>query len=127
MVNFHTNLIVADNSGAKEAKCIKILKSRKTAQIGDIIIVSIQKYKSIQKIKRVKNLLKSGKVQKGLIIRTKKKLKRKDGSQISFNQNALILLGNKDQPMSNRIFGPVTNELRIKKYMKVISLATHVI
>jgi len=122
MIQMQTNLNVADNSGAKRVQCIKVLggSHRRYAGIGDIIKVS------------VKDAIPRGKVKKGdvynaLVVRTKKGVRRPDGSIIRFDTNAAVLLNNQHQPIGTRIFGPVTRELRSERFMKIISLAPEVL
>ena len=122
MIHNETNLEVADNSGARRVQCIKVLggSKRKFASVGDIIIVSI------------KEAIPKGKVSKGdvhqaVIVRTAKEVHRQDGSSIRFDRNAAVLINNNGEPIGTRIFGPVTRELRAKKYMKIISLAPEVL
>ena len=117
-----SNLFVADNSGAKKIQCIKVLggSKRRFASIGDIIVVSIK-----DAIPRAK--VKKGEVFKAVIVRTSKEFKRNDGSTIRFDKNAAVLLDKQEEPVATRIFGPVTRELRTKKFMKIISLAPEVL
>jgi large subunit ribosomal protein L14 len=122
MIQMQTNLGVADNSGAKRVQCIKVLggSHRRYAGIGDVIKVS------------VKDAIPRGKVKKGdvynaVVVRTKKGVRRSDGSVIRFDGNAAVLLNNQLQPIGTRIFGPVTRELRGEKFMKIISLAPEVL
>ena len=122
MIQDNTRLEVADNSGAKEVMCIKVLGGSKmrTAGIGDIIVVS------------VKDAIPRGKVQKGnkfraVVVRTKKGMIRADGSVIRFDGNACVLINKDNQPIGTRIFGPVTRELRLLNFMKIISLAPEVL
>ena len=122
MIQMQTTLVSADNSGAKKLMCIKVLggSHRRFASIGDVIKVS------------VKDAIPKGKVKKGevynaVIVRTKKAIKRSDGSAIRFDTNAVVLLNAKLEPLGTRIFGPVTRELRAKQFMKIISLAPEVI
>ena len=122
MIQTETVLNVADNSGARKVLCIKVLggSKRRYAQIGDVIRVT------------VKDAIPRGKVKKGeicyaLIVRTKKGVRRSDGSLIRFDSNAAVLLDNKREPLGTRVFGPVTRELRAGNYMKIISLAPEVI
>lgn len=120
MISFHTKLKIIDNSGVSLVRCIKILggSKRKTAGVGDIIVVSTQKVKQRSKIKK-------GKVALVLIVRTKNTIKRKDGTSISFNYNAGVMMTPQKTFMATKIKGPVAEELRKKKYMKVISLASN--
>ena len=122
MIHNETNLEVADNSGARKVQCIKVIggSKRKFASVGDIIIVS------------VKEAIPKGKVNKGdvhqaVIVRTAKEIRRKDGSAIRFDKNAAVLINKQQEPIGTRIFGPVTRELRAKKFMKIISLAPEVL
>ncbi len=122
MIQMQSNLFVADNSGARKIQCIKVLggSKRRSASIGDIIVVSIK-----DAIPRAK--VKKGDVYKAVIVRTSKDFKRPDGSAIRFDKNAAVLLDKQEEPIATRIFGPVTRELRSKKFMKIISLAPEVI
>ena len=122
MIHNETNLEVADNSGARRVQCIKVIggSKRKFASVGDIIIVSI------------KEAIPKGKVSKGdvhqaVIVRTAKEIRRNDGSAIRFDKNAAVLINKQLEPIGTRIFGPVTRELRAKKFMKIISLAPEVL
>ena len=122
MIHNETNLEVADNSGARRVQCIKVLggSKRKFASVGDIIIVSI------------KEAIPKGKVSKGdvhqaVIVRTAKEIRRNDGSAIRFDKNAAVLVNKSNEPIGTRIFGPVTRELRGKKFMKIVSLAPEVL
>ena len=122
MIQMQSNLFVADNSGAKKIQCIKVLggSKRRFASIGDIIVVSIK-----DAIPRAK--VKKGEVYNAVIVRTKKGVRRPDGSLIRFDSNAVVLLDNKLEPLGTRIFGPVTRELRDLTFMKIISLAPEVL
>ena len=122
MIQMQSNLFVADNSGAKRIQCIKVLggSKRRFASIGDIIVVSIK-----DAIPRAK--VKKGEVFKAVIVRTSKEFTRMDGSTIRFDKNAAVLLDKQEEPVATRIFGPVTRELRTKKFMKIISLAPEVL
>ena len=122
MIQAETVLGVADNSGARKVLCIKVLggSRKRYAQIGDVIKVTI------------KDAIPRGKVKKGdvynaLVVRTKKGVRRPDGTQIRFDGNAAVLLDNKREPIGTRVFGPVTRELRAINYLKIISLAPEVI
>jgi len=117
-----SNLFVADNSGAKTVQCIKVLggTQRKTASIGDVIVVSIKEALPTSKVKK-------GSVSRAVIVRTKKELGRPDGTYIRFDDNAVVLLNAQNEPIGTRIFGPVARELRAKKYTKIISLAPEVL
>ncbi len=122
MIQMQSKLFVADNSGARKIQCIKVLggSKRRSASIGDIIVVSIKDALPRAKVKK-------GDVYKAVIVRTSKDFKRKDGTAIRFDKNAAVLLDKQDEPIATRIFGPVTRELRSKKFMKIISLAPEVI
>ena len=122
MIQMQSNLFVADNSGARKIQCIKVLggSKRRFASIGDIIVVSIK-----DAIPRAK--VKKGEVFKAVIVRTKKDFNRKEGTSIRFDKNAAVLLDKQEEPIATRIFGPVTRELRTKKFMKIISLAPEVL
>ncbi|MEM7047142.1 MAG: 50S ribosomal protein L14 [Pseudomonadota bacterium] len=122
MIQVESQLDVADNSGARRVQCIKVLggSKRRTAGVGDVIVVAI------------KEVLPRGRVQKGevakaVIVRTKHAVRRPDGSAIRFDRNAAVLLSNQNEPIGTRIFGPVTRELRARKFMKIISLAPEVL
>ena len=121
MIQQESRLRVADNSGAKEVLCIRVLGGtrRRYASIGDKIVVTVKD--------AVPGGVKKGTVSKAVIVRTKNKLRRKDGSYIRFDDNAVVLLNNADEPRGTRIFGPVARELRDKGYMKIISLAPEVL
>ena len=122
MIQMQTNLEVADNSGARRVQCIKVLggSKRKTASVGDIIVVSVKE--AIPK-----GRVKKGDVHRAVIVRTAKELRRDDGSAIRFDRNAAVLINKQGEPIGTRIFGPVTRELRGKKFMKIISLAPEVL
>ena len=122
MIQMQSNLEVADNSGARKIQCIKVLggSKRRFASIGDIIVVSIKDAIPRGKVKK-------GEVFKAVIVRTKKDFGRADGTTIRFDKNAVVLLDKQEEPIATRIFGPVTRELRTKKFMKIISLAPEVL
>lgn len=122
MIQHMTELEVADNSGAKLLRCIKVLGGtrRRYASIGDVIVVSIKEAMPKAKVKK-------GDVKKAVIVRTKKSVKRSDGSSIRFDDNSAVLINEQGEPLGTRIFGPVARELRSKKYMKIISLAPEVL
>ena len=122
MIQMQTNLDVADNSGAKRVMCIKVLggSRRRYAGIGDIIKVSIKDAIPRGRVKK-------GEVYNALVVRTRKGVRRADGSVIRFDGNAAVILNNNLQPLGTRIFGPVTRELRGEKFMKIISLAPEVL
>jgi len=122
MVQQESRLKVADNSGAKEVLVIRVLGGTGTryASIGDTVVVTVKQAMPNGNIKK-------GAVSKAVVVRTKHKLKRKDGSYISFGDNAVVLLNEAEEPRGTRIFGPVARELRDKQYMKIISLAPEVL
>jgi large subunit ribosomal protein L14 len=122
MIQMRTNLEVADNSGARRVQCIKVLggSKRKTATIGDVIVVSIKEAIPRGRVKK-------GDVHKAVIVRTSKEIRRADGSTVRFDRNAAVLITKENEPIGTRIFGPVTRELRAKGYMKIISLAPEVL
>ncbi|HEY6335397.1 MAG TPA: 50S ribosomal protein L14 [Alphaproteobacteria bacterium] len=122
MIQMQTNLEVADNSGARRVQCIKVLggSKRKFASVGDIIVVSVKDAIPRGRVKK-------GDVHKAVIVRTSKEIRRPDGSAIRFDRNAAVLINPQGEPIGTRIFGPVTRELRAKKFMKIISLAPEVL
>lgn len=122
MIQQETRLKVADNTGAKEVLCIKVLggSGRKYARLGDKIVVTVKK--AIPG-----GVVKKGDVVKAVIVRQKKEMRRKDGSYIRFDENAAVLLNSQGEPQGTRVFGPVARELREKQYMKIVSLAPEVI
>jgi large subunit ribosomal protein L14 len=122
MIQMQTRLRVADNSGAKEVMCIKVLggTKRRTASIGDVIMVSIKDALPNSKVKK-------GDKAKAVIVRTIHKLRRPDGSYIRFDDNSAVLINNAKEPIGTRIFGPVARELRAKQFVKIVSLAPEVI
>ena len=122
MIHNETNLEVADNSGARRVQCIKVLggSKRKFASVGDIIVVSIKEAIPRGKVSK-------GDVHQAVIVRTAKEIRRNDGSAIRFDKNAAVLINKQLEPIGTRIFGPVTRELRAKKFMKIISLAPEVL
>lgn len=122
MIQEESRLVIADNSGARKAKCIRVLggTGRRYASVGDIIVVA------------VKDALPGGNVKKGdvaraVIVRTKKEVRRKDGSYIRFDENAAVIINDQREPRGTRIFGPVARELREKRFMKIVSLAPEVL
>ncbi|ODS84660.1 MAG: 50S ribosomal protein L14 [Cytophagaceae bacterium SCN 52-12] len=122
MVQQESRLSVADNSGAKEVLVIRVLggTGKRYASIGDKVVVTVKSALSSSNMKK-------GTVSKAVVVRTKKEVRRKDGSYIRFEDNAAVLLNNNDEPRGSRIFGPVARELREKQMMKIISLAPEVI
>jgi len=122
MIQQETRLTVADNSGAKVVYCIKVLggSRRRYASVGDIIVVSVKEAIPNAKVKK-------GDVLKAVVVRTKKELRRPDGSYIRFDENSAVLINPNKEPIGTRIFGPVARELRAKRFMKIISLAPEVL
>lgn len=122
MIQMQTRLNVADNSGAREVMCIKVLggSKRRTAAIGDVIVVSIKDALPNSKVKK-------GDVAKAVVVRTVCKLRRADGSYIRFDDNAAVLINAAKEPIGTRIFGPVARELRSKQFVKIVSLAPEVL
>ncbi|MBN1234318.1 MAG: 50S ribosomal protein L14 [Candidatus Coatesbacteria bacterium] len=122
MIQMRTMLTIADNSGGKKAQCIKVLGGtrRRYASVGDIIVVAI-------KSAIPGGIVKKGDVAKAVVVRTKKEVKRKDGSYIRFDDNAIVIINELKEPKASRIFGPIARELREKEYMKIVSLAPEVL
>jgi len=122
MIQQETRLKVADNTGAKEVLCIKVLggSRKRYARLGDLIVITIKKTIPNSNIKK-------GEVCKAVVVRTNKEYKRKDGSYIRFDDNAVVIIDNQEEPSGTRVFGPVARELREKKFMKILSLAPEVI
>jgi len=122
MIQMQSNLDVADNSGAKRVMCIKVLggSKRRFAAIGDVIVVSVKDAIPRGRVKK-------GDVHRAVIVRTAKELRRQDGTSIRFDGNAAVLINKQGEPIGTRIFGPVTRELRGKKFMKIVSLAPEVL
>ena len=122
MIQVHTNLTVADNSGAKRLFCIRVLGGtrRRYARVGDIIVVSVKEALPHSKVKK-------GDVMRAVVVRTAKETRRTDGSYIKFDDNSAVLINPQGDPVGTRIFGPVARELRAKRFMKIISLAPEVL
>jgi len=122
MIIAETNLDVADNSGARRVQCIKVLggSKRKRASVGDVIVVSVKEAIPRGRVKK-------GDVLRAVVVRTAKGIQRSDGQTIRFDNNAAVLINKQGDPVGTRIFGPVTRELRARKYMKIISLAPEVL
>ena len=122
MIQEETNLVAADNSGAKKIRCIRVLggSGRRYASVGDIIVVTV-------KTAIPGGGVKKGEVSKAVIVRTKKEYRRADGSYIRFDENAAVLINQNLEPRGTRIFGPVARELREKQFMKIVSLANEVL
>ena len=122
MIQVHTNLTVADNSGAKRLFCIRVLGGtrRRYARVGDVIVVSVKEALPHSKVKK-------GDVMRAVVVRTVKETRRADGSYIKFDDNSAVLINPQGDPIGTRIFGPVARELRAKRFMKIISLAPEVL
>ena len=122
MIQAETRLVVADNSGAKEIKCIRVMGGsfRRSGNIGDVIVAAVQSAAP-------GGIVKKGDVVKAVIVRTTKGIRREDGSHIRFDDNAAVIIDSQKQPRGTRIFGPVARELREKDYMKIVSLAPEVL
>jgi len=122
MIQVETNLEVADNSGARKVQCIKVLggSKRRYASVGDVIVVTVKEAIPRGRVKK-------GEVLNAVVVRTAKDVRRPDGSAIRFDSNAAVLISKQGEPIGTRIFGPVTRELRAKRYMKIVSLAPEVL
>jgi len=122
MIQTESRLKVADNSGAKEVLCVHVLGGtrRRYASVGDTIVVTVKSAIPSSQVKK-------GTVSKAVVVRTKKEIRRKDGSYIRFEENAAVLLNAQNEPRGTRIFGPVARELREKQFMKIVSLAPEVL
>ncbi len=122
MIQVESNLEVADNSGARRVQCIRVLggTGRKTASIGDVIVVTVKEAIPRGRVKK-------GDIHRAVIVRTAKEIHRADGTSIRFDRNAAVLISPQGEPIGTRIFGPVTRELRGRRYMKIISLAPEVL
>ena len=122
MINVETNLEVADNSGARRVQCIRILggSRRRSASIGDVIVVTVKEAIPRGRVKK-------GDIHKAVVVRTAKDIHRTDGTSIRFDRNAAVLINPQGEPIGTRIFGPVTRELRGRRFMRIISLAPEVL
>lgn len=122
MIQEETRLVVADNSGAREVSCIRVLggTNRRYASLGDEIVVAVKDAIPQSKVKK-------GSVARAVVVRTRKEVGRKDGSYIRFSDNAVVLINQAGEPRGTRIFGPVARELRDRKFMKIVSLAPEVL
>ena len=122
MIHVETNLEVADNSGARRVQCIRVLGGtrRRTASVGDVIVVTVKEAIPRGRVKK-------GDIHRAVVVRTAKEIRRDDGTAIRFDRNAAVLISPQGEPIGTRIFGPVTRELRAKRYMKIISLAPEVL
>ena len=122
MIQLRTVLDVADNSGAKKIQCIKVLggSGRRNARIGDIIVVAVREADPRSQVKK-------GEVRKAVVVRTRKEIRRPNGTYIKFDVNSAVLINDNREPLGTRIFGPVARELRAKKFMRILSLAPEVL
>ncbi len=122
MIQMQTMLTAADNSGAKQMMCIKVLggSKRKYASVGDVIVVTIKEALPQSRVKK-------GDVKRAVVVRTRKEIRRADGSYIKFDVNSAVIINDANEPVGTRIFGPVARELRAKKFMKIVSLAPEVL
>lgn len=122
MIYMQSRMDVADNSGAKQVQCIKVLggSKRRCASVGDVVVVSVKEAMPNSRVKK-------GEVHRAVIVRTKQSVRRKDGSEIKFDSNAAVLITKQRDPIGTRIFGPVTRELRGVGFMKIVSLAPEVL
>jgi large subunit ribosomal protein L14 len=122
MIQLRTVLDVADNSGARKVQCIKVLggSKRRYATVGDIIVVAVRETIPGSNVKK-------GSVVKAVVVRTKKEVRRPDGSYIRFDRNSAVLINNQNEPLGSRVFGPIARELRDKAFMKIVSLAPEVL
>ncbi|MDP6735687.1 MAG: 50S ribosomal protein L14 [Nitrospinaceae bacterium] len=122
MIQLRTVLDVADNSGAKKIQCIKVLggSGRRYARIGDIIVVAVREADP-------RSTVKKGEVKKAVVVRTRKEIRRPNGTYIKFDTNSAVLIGDGREPLGTRIFGPVARELRAKRFMRILSLAPEVL
>ncbi len=122
MIQLRTVLDVADNSGAKKVQCIKVLggSGRRYARIGDIIVVAVREADP-------RSTVKKGEVKKAVVVRTRKEIRRPNGTYIKFDANSAVLIGDNREPLGTRIFGPVARELRAKRFMRILSLAPEVL
>ena len=122
MIQMQTMLDVADNTGAKKVSCIKVLggSRRRYARVGDVIVVAVKEVTPASAVKK-------GEVAKGVVVRTRSNIRRRDGSYLRFDRNAVVLIDGTGNPRGTRIFGPIARELREKNYMKIVSLAPEVL
>ena len=122
MIQLHTMLDVADNTGAKRVRCIRVLggSNRRTCSVGDTVVCSVKKALPMGAVKK-------GEVVKGVVVRTRKAVRRDDGSYVRFDSNAVVIIDNEGNPRGTRIFGAVARELRAKNFMKIVSLASEVV
>ncbi len=122
MIQMQTNLDVADNSGARRVQCIKVLggAGRRTASVGDVVVVTVKEAIPRGRVKK-------GEIHRAVVVRTAKEIRRADGSAIRFDGNAAVLINRQGEPIGTRIFGPVTRELRARRFMRIVSLAPEVL
>ncbi len=122
MIQMQTDLDVADNSGARRVQCIKVLggAGRRTASVGDVIVVAVKEAIPRGRVRK-------GEIHRAVIVRTAKEIRRPDGGAIRFDNNAAVLVNRQDEPVGTRIFGPVTRELRARRFMRIVSLAPEVL
>lgn len=122
MIQMQTNLDVADNSGARCVQCIKVLggAGRRTASVGDVVVVTVKEAIPRGRVKK-------GEIHRAVVVRTAKEIRRADGSAIRFDGNAAVLINRQGEPIGTRIFGPVTRELRARRFMRIVSLAPEVL
>ncbi|HMV65237.1 MAG TPA: 50S ribosomal protein L14 [Myxococcota bacterium] len=122
MIQMETVLEVADNSGARRVKCVKVIggSKRKYARLGDVIIVAVRDATPNGKVKK-------GDIARAVVVRTRKELRRVDGSYIRFDSNSVVIINKENEPVGSRIFGPVARELRARRFMKIVSLAPEVL
>lgn len=129
MIQENTMVVVADNTGARTAQCVKVLGGtrRRYASLGDIIVAVVKKVQPGSEFMTASKKDKKKLVVKGVVVRTKKAVKRTDGSSVRFDNNAIVLINQEEEPRGTRIFGPVARELRSKGFMKIVSLAAEVV
>ncbi len=122
MIQLRTTMNIADNSGARKGQCIKVLggSGRRYASIGDIVVISVKEATPNSNVKK-------GEVKKAVVVRTKKEIGRDNGTYVKFDDNAAVLIDDSKEPVGTRIFGPVARELRMRRFMKIISLAPEVL
>jgi large subunit ribosomal protein L14 len=129
MIQHHTMLQVADNTGARTAQCVKVLGGthRRYASVGDIIVAAVKKVQPGSEFMTTSKKDKKKLVVRGVVVRTRKAVRRPDGSSVRFDNNAIVLITPEKEPRGTRIFGPVARELRLKGFMKIVSLAAEVV
>jgi large subunit ribosomal protein L14 len=129
MIQENTMVVVADNTGARTAQCMKVLGGtrRRYASLGDIVVLVVKKVQPGSEFVTANKKDKKKLVVKGVVVRTRKAVKRADGSSVRFDNNAVVLINNEEEPRGTRIFGPVARELRSKGFMKIVSLAAEVV